>query len=198
MTQVNTKLRLLEAAVTLFSDKGFNGVSINDICKLSDANIASVNYYFGSKQKLYDEAWIYAFQQTKNQDLLFNNKALPPDKRLKNFIESHVKCIVANKEESFFSKLLLREFAEKNISNMNIIFSTIKPLQEYINQILRELINDPSKESSIPLLRFTLMSQCMMPLFSPVAKEHIINLQPETTINHIYNVIMACIKSDKI
>ena len=43
--------RLLNAAEELFCDKGFEGTSIRDIAASADCNIASVNYYFGGKQK---------------------------------------------------------------------------------------------------------------------------------------------------
>ena len=53
--QGNTRERLLSAATSLFSQKGFAGASVRDICTAAEANIASINYYFGSKDALYSE-----------------------------------------------------------------------------------------------------------------------------------------------
>ena len=44
--------RLLDAAEDLFARHGYNGVSIRDIAAAARANISSVYYHYGSKQKL--------------------------------------------------------------------------------------------------------------------------------------------------
>ena len=49
--------RLLDSAEELFCEYGFDGASIRDIAASADCNIASVNYYFGGKEKLYQEVW---------------------------------------------------------------------------------------------------------------------------------------------
>jgi AcrR family transcriptional regulator len=49
--------RLLDAAEELFAERGFDGTSIRDLAAAARCNIASVNYYFGGKEKLYVEIW---------------------------------------------------------------------------------------------------------------------------------------------
>jgi len=44
--------RLLNAAESLFGDKGFHPTSIRDITSSAKANLAAVNYHFGSKEGL--------------------------------------------------------------------------------------------------------------------------------------------------
>lgn len=46
------KLRLVEAAEKLFAEKGFESVSVRDITKEAGANVAAVNYHFGSRDGL--------------------------------------------------------------------------------------------------------------------------------------------------
>lgn len=50
-----TRERLLEAAEELFVERGYNHVTIRDICKTAGANVAAVNYYFRDKLGLYQE-----------------------------------------------------------------------------------------------------------------------------------------------
>lgn len=50
----NSKEKILGAATKLFAQKGFNGVSVREICKKADANICMISYYFGGKQELYN------------------------------------------------------------------------------------------------------------------------------------------------
>jgi AcrR family transcriptional regulator len=47
--------RLRVVAQRLFSEYGFNGVSLRAITDEAQVNIAAVNYYYGSKQNLYAE-----------------------------------------------------------------------------------------------------------------------------------------------
>lgn len=47
-----TKGRILDVAERLFGDRGFLGTSLRDITAEAKANIASVNYHFGSKEAL--------------------------------------------------------------------------------------------------------------------------------------------------
>lgn len=49
--------RLLDAAEELFAEKGFGATSVRQLACAAGCNIASVNYYFGGKDKLYIEVW---------------------------------------------------------------------------------------------------------------------------------------------
>lgn len=46
---------ILDVAEKLFSEQGFEAVTVREISKAADINIAMVSYYFGSKEKLYEE-----------------------------------------------------------------------------------------------------------------------------------------------
>jgi AcrR family transcriptional regulator len=51
-SKVATKQRLIEAAEMLFADEGFDRVSVRDITNKAGANVAAVNYHFGSREGL--------------------------------------------------------------------------------------------------------------------------------------------------
>lgn len=51
--QENSKEKILKAATKLFAQKGFDGVSIREICKEAGVNICMISYYFGGKKELY-------------------------------------------------------------------------------------------------------------------------------------------------
>jgi len=50
-----TKERIMLAAEELFAERGFESVSLRDITTEALANVAAVNYYFGTKDALIDE-----------------------------------------------------------------------------------------------------------------------------------------------
>jgi len=46
---------ILDVAEKLFAEQGFEAISVREISKAADINIAMISYYFGSKEKLYEE-----------------------------------------------------------------------------------------------------------------------------------------------
>ena len=53
-TPRGTKTRILDAAERLFAEQGFAGTSTRAITTAAGANLAAVNYHFGSKEPLID------------------------------------------------------------------------------------------------------------------------------------------------
>ena len=52
----DTASRLVAAAITLFSQNGYDGTSVRAITALAGANLGAITYHFGSKEALYDAA----------------------------------------------------------------------------------------------------------------------------------------------
>jgi AcrR family transcriptional regulator len=55
MSEISTKEKILINAHKLFADKGFNGVSIRELARECEVNIAAINYHFTNKENLYIE-----------------------------------------------------------------------------------------------------------------------------------------------
>jgi AcrR family transcriptional regulator len=53
----NTRDAILEAAVKQFGEKGFEGVSVRDICEKINVNVSAIKYHFGGKIELYRECF---------------------------------------------------------------------------------------------------------------------------------------------
>jgi len=53
---VDTRQRLIEAALEVFGEHGFNGASTRMLADRADANLAAIPYHFGSKEGLYRAA----------------------------------------------------------------------------------------------------------------------------------------------
>ena len=49
---LDTKQRLLEAAMRVFSEKGFQGSSMRTITREAGTSLSAANYHFGSKEEL--------------------------------------------------------------------------------------------------------------------------------------------------
>ena len=51
---IDKKEAILRTAEKLFSEQDFDAVSVRDIAKEANVNIAMISYYFGSKEKLFE------------------------------------------------------------------------------------------------------------------------------------------------
>jgi len=58
----DTKQKILNVSLDLFSQKGFSAVSIRDICAQVMIKESTVYYHFKNKQAIFDEL-IYCFEQ---------------------------------------------------------------------------------------------------------------------------------------
>lgn len=63
MAGEDTKQKILEVSLTLFSQRGFAAVSIRDICKIIQIKESSIYYHFTNKQAILDELQ-YQFEAT--------------------------------------------------------------------------------------------------------------------------------------
>lgn len=67
-----TRARILEAATKLFSARGFNGATIDEIAALADVNKQRIYAYFGSKNRLFEAALLDVFERIE----LFSRETL--------------------------------------------------------------------------------------------------------------------------
>ncbi len=51
--QPTTRERLIDAATSLFAERGFRGADIRSICNIARVNPGAVSYHFGGKRQLY-------------------------------------------------------------------------------------------------------------------------------------------------
>jgi len=73
----STKEKILFSAHKLFSEKGFDGTSIRDIAQAAEVNVASINYYFTSKEGLYQDSLVVCYKKTQNLiDLAIQNQEI--------------------------------------------------------------------------------------------------------------------------
>lgn len=61
------KERILQHAVQIFSQRGFDGFTTRELSSKAKVNIAAINYYFGHKQGLYDAAVDEVYRRLKER-----------------------------------------------------------------------------------------------------------------------------------
>lgn len=101
-----TKQALLQAAVRVFAKKGYRAATVREICQLADANVAAVNYHFGSKDALYSAVLDHTFDLDKVEALRERfavAEDAPIEERLEAYIRTHIYEIYADEGWSGFA-----------------------------------------------------------------------------------------------
>lgn len=96
--ELTTYDKILCTGHKLFAEKGFNGVSIREIAKVADVNIAAINYHFGNKEKLYSET-IKASMAKMSSDIEKISKSLAHDHNVEELATGIYKYFLENKED---------------------------------------------------------------------------------------------------
>ncbi|MEO8823207.1 MAG: TetR family transcriptional regulator [Ginsengibacter sp.] len=134
--KMNKKETIIESAIELFSVKGFEGTSVREIAAEAGVNVAMINYYFVSKEKLFESAVEYRASFLKGLfEELITNTILSPIEKMDIVIDKTIERKFSN---SLFNHLLHRELtlehrpqlreaiSEIILKNMNSIKTIIK------------------------------------------------------------------------
>ena len=108
----NTKEKILEVALNLFSQNGFSAVSIRDICKVVQIKESSVYYHFQNKQAIFDELMIK-----------FENEAKKMMKKLEDSFYDNVDfndSSFKNVCETYFEQYLMDDFCNRILRLLSI------------------------------------------------------------------------------
>lgn len=119
---VDKKTQIMNHAINLFADKGFEGTSIRDLAKAAGVNVAMVNYYFGSKEKLV-EAIIEeksSYMKDRIEELESNNSLNDLD-RINALIEDYVNRILSG---ASFHKFLHKELMDTKREEIHAFLNT--------------------------------------------------------------------------
>ncbi|MEZ5326330.1 MAG: TetR/AcrR family transcriptional regulator [Verrucomicrobiales bacterium] len=60
-----TRMRLLGAACSVFSAKGFRDATVQEICRQAEVNPALISYHFGDKASLYEAVWRHCVKRAR-------------------------------------------------------------------------------------------------------------------------------------
>jgi TetR/AcrR family transcriptional regulator, regulator of cefoperazone and chloramphenicol sensitivity len=156
--------RLLQVAVEVFAECGFRDATVREICSRAHVNVASVNYYFRSKEALYAKALAFAFQETNRlhpQDAALD-KNLLPELRLSLFIKNFLNKLLDNSHLGLHSKLIAREIADPTKALDTVIETAIVPQLALLEDIIRHILQAPADKATVDRCLLSIFGQCLM------------------------------------
>jgi AcrR family transcriptional regulator len=159
-----TREKLLTAASDVFVEKGFRDATVAEICSRAAANISAVNYYFGSKEALYQESWRHSFAESVKihpQDGGVS-EAAPAEDRLRGQVKALVERIADENNRDFFISQM--EIVNPTGLLEEVMMSSINPLREKTLAVVRELLGSEATDQQVAFCETCILSMCIHPL----------------------------------
>jgi AcrR family transcriptional regulator len=159
-----TRDRLLQAAVPVFAERGFKDATVRDICAKAGVNVASVNYYFRSKEALYREAIAFAFREADRkypQDAAAD-ESLPAEERLRGFILAMFGRLMDDSHLGCHARLIAREIVDPTGALDEIAETVMAPRFRVLQDIVERLAGPGWEAADIKRLMHCILGQCLV------------------------------------
>ena len=159
-----TRERVLRSAETLFAERGFEIVSLRDITGAADANVAAVNYHFGSKEKLIDaviERHVVPINEERVEllnrfEAKWVESPLPVDKVLKAFLWPMLRHITSGEmSEELFGKFMGRLIGERGYRLPESVRPLFRMMAARFTSALRRAVPQLSEEEALWRMHFS-------------------------------------------
>ena len=155
----DTHSRILDVAEELFSERGFDRVSIRDITNKARVNLAAINYHFGSKEDLIAAIFEREFVPVNEARIAALEAVQRSDKKnpkLEDILEAFIQCSIGNpKGGKAFSKLFGRCLSEPSPEIEALLKRQFEPLVERLDTALMKALPRLSRSEIFWRMKFT-------------------------------------------
>lgn len=163
MEKTDKRTDILRAAEKLFAEFGYEGTSTRQISKESGANMAMINYYFGSKEGVFLEIMEDRISGFKTQLNLIAEEPIPAKEKLLKVVEQYAKRIFSN---VCFHKMMHRELS---LTQRPEMFTQIKEAMAQNLNVIESIINSGIKDGHFRQVDVRMIIVSIMGTISMVA-----------------------------
>jgi AcrR family transcriptional regulator len=141
----DTRARLLDAAAGTFAEHGFAAATVREVCRRAGANVAAVNYHFGSKEQLYLETLRAVRPQLKDEHLAL--AALPEPRtraeareRFRTVVLAFARRMIGEGADRH-TRILRHELAEPTFALDFVVKEFMAPRFELLKNAIRPFLD---------------------------------------------------------
>lgn len=158
------KEKLLAVAGDVFMEKGFRDATVAEICSRAEANISAVNYHFGSKEALYQEAWRHSFTESLKTYPLDGgiSESASAEDRLRGQLTAMIRRIADENNKDFF--IAQMEMINPTGLLQEVMKSELIPMREQTLAVVRELLGAAATEEQVHFCEISIISMCVHPI----------------------------------
>jgi AcrR family transcriptional regulator len=200
---VATRKRVLAAATRLFAERGFRRVTVRDICSAASANVASVNYHFGDKERLYLEVVHGALDAVRGfaDQAMGAGAGATAEQQLLHYVRAHLVRAPnssVSRRASVIRELFRHELREPTGAAATIVEQALRPRLDYLGSVVSVLLGTAATEEAVRACVMSIQSQCLLPGAAPAAlmtKQPRSRAELERLARHIVSFSLAGIRA---
>ena len=133
----DTRQRILEAALRLFSQGGYDAVSVRDIALAAGANVAAISYHFGGKPGLYRAALNEPLGSARDDIPLFDQPHFDLRESLQGLYQSLLAPFLRDERAQQCVRLHLRELLDPTGAWAEQVQNDFRPAHEALLRVLK-------------------------------------------------------------
>jgi len=161
--------RLLDAAETLFADRGFTNVTVREICLAARANVAAINYHFGDKLGLYRhvlQSAIDAMRATGDAARQAGEGQVPAE-QLRRYISIFLHRLLGS-GDSTVHRLIAREMNDPTPAFDALVEHGVRPRIMYLSSLVAQIIGCPVEDLRVLRAVASIQAQTIAYLPNPI------------------------------
>ncbi len=175
---LSTEQKIKDTALKLFTKKGFAATRTRDISEESGINLALLNYYFRSKEKLFELVMTEVLQKFFiGITRIFNDEQTSLNEKVETFVISYTELLKQQPDLPFFILQELRMNPERLASKMGVneVFKSF-----FFRQLRHDI--DKAKIPKIHPLHYVInmISMCVFPFIAAPLLKNLAGIDTKT------------------
>ena len=155
------KERIVAASGLVFAAAGFEQASVREISLKARVNVASINYYFGSKEGLYREVLLAAHRQLLEQEPP-PAPAAEPELALREWILFCLRFVLLKRSaHPVLGRLMAHEMRQPTAALGELVKLVIKPIFENLVRIVEAMAGDFLDKGQREMAAHQIVAMCV-------------------------------------
>ncbi|MBY6085429.1 forespore capture DNA-binding protein RefZ [Priestia flexa] len=181
VAQAKTKERIIDAAVSLFNAKGFDGTSVREIATKAKVNVANISYYFEGKEGLLETLVTTYFEGYIAE--LENEFELREYKDAKECLQGMVSAVLNYQHENrTIARLVYREISLDTTFIREVMTTYLTKEKYYLKTVLEKGMEDREFRKVNPsFIIIQLKALLSMPYLHPQYLTEVLYIMPQET-----------------
>lgn len=191
----STKQRILETAIELFAQHGLADTPNKLIAQQAEVDLASINYHFGNRTKLYQTALIFAHSKLLQLDALQSIELL--DISAQEKLQKLIGYLCQNNiyAQKGYARLIAREVLAPSESLMLLFTQEVHPKIAILKHIVSQISGIPLNAPQLAPCLISVAAPCLMMLVAhpnlPGPFEQLSQLDRKYLSDHMYQFCLA-------
>lgn len=177
---LNTEQRILDAAKIVFHRKGLSGARMHEIADAAGINKAMLNYYFRSKDKLFEAVFRDGIQKIFPVIKTIISSDLPLFEKIETFADTYISVLIEN---PYLPGFILNEVNNNPDRLMEVFLGNVMEMDVYLkfsSQVEEAVKSGIIKPIDPKQLIVNLMSMCIFPFAAKPVIKVLVNLDEES------------------